>query len=80
MRGKRRIWGGRSDVRSVLYMATLSAIRHNPVIREFYQRLVARGKIKKVAVVACMRKLLTILNRMLMDNTRWDPTFALNCG
>jgi transposase len=80
MRGKRRIWGGRSDVRSVLYMATLSAIRHNPVIREFYQRLVARGKIKKVALVACMRKLLTILNRMLMDNTPWNPTFALSCG
>lgn len=80
MRGRRRIWGGRSDVRSVLYMATLSAIRHNPVIREFYQRLIARGKIKKVALVACMRKLLTILNRMLMDNTIWNPTFALNCG
>ena len=80
LRGQRRIWGGRADVRSVLYMATLSAIRHNPVIREFYQRLVARGKIKKVALVACMRKLLTILNRMLKDNTTWDPTFALSCG
>lgn len=80
MRGKRRIWGGRADVRSVLYMATLSAIRHNPVIREFYQRLVARGKLKKVALVACMRKLLTILNRMVKDNTRWDPEFAHNCG
>ena len=79
LRGQRRIWGGRSDVRSVLYMATLSAIRHNPVIREFYQRLVARGKAKKVALVACMRKLLTILNRMLKDNTPWDPEFALNC-
>lgn len=80
MRGKRRIWGGRADVRSVLYMATLSAIRHNPVIREFYQRLVARGKLKKVALVACMRKLLTILNRMVKDNTCWDPEFAHNCG
>lgn len=77
MRGQRRIWGGRADVRAVLYMATMSAIRHNPVIREFYQRLVARGKIKKVALVACMRKLLTILNRMLKDNTAWDPAFAL---
>lgn len=80
LRGQRRIWGGRADVRNVLYMATLSAIRHNPVIREFYQRLVARGKIKKVALVACMRKLLTILNRMVKDNTTWDPSFALDCG
>jgi transposase len=80
MRGQRRIWGGRADVRCVLYMATLSAIRHNPVIREFYQRLVARGKAKKVALVACMRKLLTILNRMVKDSTTWDPAFALNCG
>lgn len=80
MRGKRRIWGGRADVRSVLYMATLSAVRFNPVIREFYQRLVTRGKAKKVALVACMRKLLTILNRMVKDNTTWDPAFALNCG
>jgi transposase len=80
LRGQRRIWGGRADVRSVLYMATLSGIRHNPVIREFYQRLVGRGKAKKVALVACMRKLLTILNRMLKENTTWDPAFALNCG
>ena len=79
-RGQRKIWGGRSDVRSVLYMATLSATRHNPVIREFYQRLLARGKLKKVALVACMRKLLTILNRMLQDGTTWNPAFALNCG
>ncbi len=80
MRGQRRIWGGRADVRAVLYMATMSAITHNPVIREFYQRLLARGKIKKVALVACMRKLLTILNRMLKDNTSWDPEFALKAG
>lgn len=80
LRGQRRIWGGRSDVRTVLYMSTLSAIRYNPVIRAFYQRLLARGKVKKVALVACMRKLLSILNRMLMDKTRWDPAFALNCG
>lgn len=80
LRGKRRIWGGRADVRSILYMGTLSAIRHNPIIREFYQRLVARGKIKKVALVACMRKLLTILNRMLKDKARWNPAFAHSCG
>ncbi|WP_420127155.1 IS110 family transposase [Longimicrobium sp.] len=80
MRGRRRIWGGRADVRSMLYMATMSAIRHNPIIRDFYQRLVARGKIKKVALVACMRKLLTILNRMVNDNTTWNPAIALGCG
>jgi transposase len=79
MRGRRRIWGGRADVRSVLYMATLSAIRHNPVIRRFYEQLVGRGKAKKVALVACMRKLLTILNRMLKDNTTWDPAYAAAC-
>jgi transposase len=79
LRGTRRIWGGRSDVRNVLYMGTLSAVRHNPVIREFYQRLVTRGKPKKVALVACMRKLLSILNRMLKDGTAWNPDFALNC-
>lgn len=78
LRGKRRIWGGRAEVRSVLYMATLTAIRYNPVIRDFYHRLVGRGKLKKVALVACMRKLLTILNRMLKDNTTWQPDFALN--
>jgi transposase len=79
-RGQRKIWGGRADVRSVLYMATLSAIRFNPVIREFYQRLLGRGKLKKVAHVACMRKLLSILNQMLKDNTPWNPVFATNCG
>ena len=76
MRGQRRIWGGRADVRAVLYMATMSAIRHNPVIREFYQRLVARGKIKKVALVACMRKLLTILNAILRDKQPWRDQIA----
>lgn len=79
LRGTRRIWGGRSDVRNVLYMGTLSAVQHNPVIREFYDRLVARGKPKKVALVASMRKLLSILNRMLKDGTAWDANFALNC-
>lgn len=79
-RGKRKIWGGRADVRSVLYMATLSATRHNPVICEFYQRLLSRGKLKKVALVACMRKLLTILNRMLQDGTKWNPALAVDCG
>ena len=71
-KGKRRIWGGRSEVRSVVYMATLAAIRFNPAIKVFHSRLVAAGKPKKVAIVACMRKLLTILNAMLRDQAVWD--------
>ena len=74
--GKRRCWGGRASVRSTLYMAALSATRCNPVIKEFYQRLLAKGKLKKVALVACMRKLLTILNAMAKSNTPWDASFA----
>ena len=74
-KGKRMIQGGRTSVRCGFYMATLVAIRHNSVIRDFYQRLLARGKIKKVALVACMRKLLVILNAMLRDNQPWKaPT------
>ena len=71
--GKRRIKGGRPVIRSILYMATLSAIRFNPVIKTFYQHLLAQGKQKKVAIVACMRKLLTILNAMLRDHKPWNP-------
>src|SRR6185369_14875884 len=67
-RGKRHIYGGRAQVRSKLYMATLTAIRCNPVIKAFYQRLLAKNKLKKVAMVACMRKLLTIINVMIRDN------------
>lgn len=74
--GRRRIWGGRSEVRTVLYMATISALRSNPVIRTTYQRLVAAGKPKKVAIVACMRKLLTILNAIVRDQTPWNPAIA----
>ena len=77
-RGKRCIWGGRAPVRSVLYMAALSAIRWNPVIAAFYQRLVTAGKPKKVAIVACMRKLLTILNAMLRDQALWVATKHLH--
>lgn len=73
-KGARRIWGGRGDVRAVMYMATLSATRSNDVIRHHYQRLVAAGKPKKVAIVACMRKLLTILNAMVRDGAGWDGT------
>jgi transposase len=72
VRGKREIWGGRSYVRSILYMATLSAIQSNPIIRPFYQRLIAKGKLPKVAIVACMRKLLVILNAMVRTNTRFQ--------
>jgi transposase len=71
-KGKRRIWGGRANVRAVLYMAALVATRHNPAIKVFYERLIAAGKPKKVAIVACMRKLLIILNAMLRDQASWD--------
>jgi transposase len=73
-KGARRIWGGRSEVRAVVYMATLAAIRHNPVIQVFHSRLTAAGKPKKVVIVACMRKLLTILNAMLRDQSLWNAT------
>jgi transposase len=72
-RGQRRIWGGRAPIRAVLYMATVSAVRYNPTIRRFFQRLCAAGKPKKVARVACMRKLLTILNAMMLRQTAWNP-------
>jgi transposase len=67
-RGKRRIHGGRREVRSALFMATMVAVKYNPVIRAFYERLLARNKEKKVALVACMRKLITIPNAMVGDN------------
>jgi transposase len=76
LRGKRTIWGGRARVRQGLYMATVSATKHNPVIRAFYQRLIAAGKPPKVALTACMRKLLTILNAMLRTNAPWQPARA----
>jgi transposase len=72
-RGYRAIHGGRAAVRSALYMATLSGLRWNPVIQDFYERLVAAGKAKKVALVACMHKLLRILNAMLKYGTAWQP-------
>jgi transposase len=77
MRGKRAIFGGRPDVRRVLFMAALVASRHNPVIKAFYQRLLAAGKPKKVALVACMRKLLTILNAMVRSGKPWDQALHL---
>jgi len=73
-RGRRSCWGGRARVRAALYMAALTAIRHNPVIRVFYQRLREAGKPFKVAIVACMRKILVTLNAMLKNNTCWNET------
>ena len=75
MRGRRGVWGGRARVRMVLYMGALVASRHNPVIRQFYQRLLAAGKSKKVALTACMRKPLVILNGMVKSGQRWNPQF-----
>ncbi len=72
MKGKRTIWGGRAPVRAALYMAALVGTRYNPVIRSFYQRLLARGKAKKVALVACMRRLLTIMNAILKHQRVWQ--------
>ena len=73
-RGKRTIFGGRAELRAVLYMSALVASKHNPVIKEFYQRLVKAGKSKKLALTACARKLLTILNVMVRNGTKWqDP-------
>jgi transposase len=72
LRGKRSVWGGRAPVRAVLYMAALVGTRYNPVLRAFYQRLLASGKAKKVALTACMHKLLLILNALLRQQTSWD--------
>ena len=72
VRDRRIIWGGRAHVRTVLYMGTLVATRFKPQIKAFYQRLLAAGKIKKVALTACMHKLLTMLNAMLKHRTSWQ--------
>ncbi len=75
-RGKRMTGAGRRNVRSRLYMPTLVAIRHNPPIRRFYQHLLAKGKAKMTAIIACMRKLITILNTMVAKNEAWNPNFS----
>lgn len=75
--GPRRVQGGRFEIRRVLYMATLTATRYNPAIKAFYQRLKTAGKLPKVALVACMRKLLTMLNAMVKSNTPWDDSLHL---
>ncbi len=77
LRGRRTTWGGRERVRGVLYMGALVATRYNPTIKEFYERLCAKGKPKMVAMVACMRKLLTILNAILKNRTPWRSSHAL---
>ena len=76
-RGKREVWGGRAPVRAALYMGALVATRHNPVLKEFYRRLLKAGKPKKVALVACMRKLLSILNALMRDRAIWRCPHAL---
>ena len=76
MRGKRTVWGGRARVRAGLYMGALVASRYNPVIRALYQLLVMAGKAKKVALTACMRKLLTIVNAMVRTGQHWNPTMV----
>jgi transposase len=73
LRGRRTIWGGRAPVRATLYMSTLVAVRYNPVLKVFYNRLRAAGKAAKVALTACMRKLLTLLNAMVKHHTPWQP-------
>ena len=80
LRGKRTVWGGRARVRGALYMGALTASRHNPVIRVFYQRLLAAGKPKKLALTACMRKLLIILNSMLKHRSPWSPSIPHVAG
>ena len=75
-RGKREIWGGRAPVRAALYMAVLSARKFNPALKRFYDRLIEKGKLKKVAIVACMRKLIIIMNAMLRDGARWEMHYV----
>ncbi|WP_457571056.1 IS110 family transposase [Desulfovulcanus sp.] len=76
--GTKSVWGGRAYIRSILYMATLTAIRYNSVIKNFYSRLIESGKKKKVAITACMRKLLVILNALVKKHEAWNPDFAKN--
>ena len=74
--GQRKIKGGRYQIRTVMFMAMMSAIQCNPVFKATYQRLVASGKPKKVAIIACVRKMIVILNSMVRDGTMWDPNMA----
>jgi transposase len=74
-KGKRTIWGGRANVRAALYMAVLSAKRFDPTIKAFYERLLANGKPKKVALTACMHKLLTIINAVIKSGKPWQANY-----
>ncbi len=76
LRGKRRIRGGRHSVRTVLFMAALTSVQHNPIIRAFYNHLLAQGKHKKVALTACIRKMIITLNAMVRDGNRWTENTA----
>ena len=76
MRGKQRIRGGRHNVRTMLFMAALSSVQHNNVIRHFYQHLVAKGKHKKIALTACIRKMVIMLNAMIRDDQLWKENMA----
>ena len=76
LRGKRRIRGGRHSVRTILFMATLTSVQHNPIIRRFYQHLVSLGKHKKVALTACIRKIVIMLNAMVRDGKMWNEKLA----
>jgi len=76
-KGKNVIQGGRETLRSLLYMGTLSAITHNPIIKDFYDRLIQKGKCHNIAMVACIRKMLTILNAMERNNTQWQENYAV---
>lgn len=78
-RGRRTIWGGRSDIRSILYMAVLSAVRYNPEIKAFYENLIARGKVFKVAMTACMRKMITIINAIIRDGEKKQTSGQAIC-
>jgi transposase len=77
-KGKREVWGGRAPVKAALYMGALVAVRHNPILKEFYEKLLSAGKPKKVALVACMRKLLSILNAVMRDRAPWRPTHVFS--
>jgi len=74
-KGRRCTWGGRANVRAALYMASLSAVRYDPAIKSFYERLVQAGKPKKVALTACMHKLLTIINAVIKSGVPWQPSY-----
>ena len=78
LRGKRTVWGIRANLRTVLYMASLIGIKRNPVLVYVYQRLLSTGKAKKLALIACMRKLFTILNAMVRSNTIWQSNSIIN--